>query len=108
MNPDTIAIAASIDDRYALPLAVMLDSLVRSLRPPRRARLHLLHRGLSDRALDALAAIVETHGLSELRLRLPGGALLLRRGAPVMAAVLTWVTRTGSGLLGFVYLLAFL
>ena len=28
-------------------------------------------------------------------------------GAPVMAAVLTWVTRTGSGLLGFVYLLAF-
>ena len=28
-------------------------------------------------------------------------------GAPVMAAVLTWVTRTGSGVLGFVYLLAF-
>ncbi len=28
-------------------------------------------------------------------------------GAPVMAAVLTWVTRTGSGLLGFAYLLAF-
>ncbi len=28
-------------------------------------------------------------------------------GAPVMAAVLTWVTRTGSALLGFVYLLAF-
>ena len=28
-------------------------------------------------------------------------------GAPVMAAVLTWVTRTGSGFLGFVYLLAF-
>lgn len=28
-------------------------------------------------------------------------------GAPVMAAVLTWVTRTGSGVLGFLYLLAF-
>jgi thiol:disulfide interchange protein DsbD len=28
-------------------------------------------------------------------------------GAPVMAAVLTWVTRTGSGVLGFIYLLAF-
>lgn len=63
MIPDTIAIAASIDDHYALPLAVMLDSLVRSLRPPRRARLHLLHRCLSPATLDALAAIVETRAV---------------------------------------------
>ena len=28
-------------------------------------------------------------------------------GAPIMAAVLTWVTTTQSGLLGFVYLFSF-
>lgn len=60
MTPDTIAIACSVDDRYVLPLVVMLDSLVETLRPPRRARLHLLHHGLSRGSLDAIAAVVET------------------------------------------------
>lgn len=60
MHRDTVVVAASIGESYALPLAVMLHSLVERLRPPQRPVLHLLHRGLSPLALDVIGGIVET------------------------------------------------
>lgn len=63
MTQETIAVACSIDDRYALPLLVMLDSLVESLQPRRQVVLHLLHRNLSPASLDAIASIVETNAI---------------------------------------------
>jgi lipopolysaccharide biosynthesis glycosyltransferase len=88
MTPDRIAIACSIDDRYALPLVVMLESLVERLRAPWRATVHLLHRGLSRQSLAAVASVVD---LRPIELsgpcldRLPrDGRLPLEAAAPLL------------------------
>jgi lipopolysaccharide biosynthesis glycosyltransferase len=55
-----IAIACSVDESYALPLAVMLTSLTERLGPAFEATVHLLHQRLERQTLDAIGAIVDT------------------------------------------------
>jgi lipopolysaccharide biosynthesis glycosyltransferase len=59
--PWTLPIACSIDERYALPLAVMLESAKRRLCPEVRPVLYLLHAGLRPATLEILSSLVETH-----------------------------------------------
>jgi lipopolysaccharide biosynthesis glycosyltransferase len=56
-----IRIACCVSEPYALPLAVMLSSLVARLDAHARVELHLLHGDLSDSCLDAIGSIVDTH-----------------------------------------------
>ena len=55
----SLPIACAIDQYYILPLAVLLESLKRSLRPDVRPVVFLIHNGIPPRAVDALSAIVE-------------------------------------------------
>jgi lipopolysaccharide biosynthesis glycosyltransferase len=61
MARQTIAVACSIDDRYALPLAVMLESLAACLPPQWQTRMYLLHRNLSQAACVAIDSLVDLH-----------------------------------------------
>jgi lipopolysaccharide biosynthesis glycosyltransferase len=61
MDTQTITVACSIDDRYAVPLAVMLESLVACLPPSRRPRVYLLERSLSRANCEAIGSLVELH-----------------------------------------------
>ena len=64
MASQTIAVACSIDDRYALPLAVMLESLAACLPPPWQMRVYLLHRNLSQPVRDGIASLVDLHPIT--------------------------------------------
>lgn len=63
MSTQTLPIACGINRAYALPLAVMLESLKQHLRPGVRPVLHLIHAGLPDSILTAIASSVETHSI---------------------------------------------
>ena len=56
-----LRIACCVGDTYALPLEVMLRSLVARLDAHARVELHLLHSGLSDAHLDTVRSIIDTH-----------------------------------------------
>lgn len=58
-NPAPLFIASSINDDYVLPLLVMLTSLRDHLGPAYRPVLYLLHRGLSDQALESIRRVVD-------------------------------------------------
>jgi lipopolysaccharide biosynthesis glycosyltransferase len=62
VNPVSVflPIACAINDRYVLPLAVMLESLKQHLRPGVQPRLYLAHAGIHRSGLDRISAIVET------------------------------------------------
>jgi lipopolysaccharide biosynthesis glycosyltransferase len=64
MATQTIAVACSIDDRYALPLAVMLESLAACLSPQLQMRVYLLHRNLSQSARVAISSLVDLHPIT--------------------------------------------
>lgn len=70
MAKPKIAIACCVNDRYALPLLVMLKSLNERLRPDVEATVYLMHQRLGHQTLDAVRAIVDTRDvvLSEARL----------------------------------------
>ena len=53
----TLPIACAIDHCYVLPLAVMLESLKQHLRPSFRPILYLLHAGIPQSSLDAIASL---------------------------------------------------
>lgn len=63
MPGQTLPIACSIDNNYALPLLVMLSSLKEHLRPSYNPVLYLLHRGLRDDLLSAISRVIETHSI---------------------------------------------
>jgi lipopolysaccharide biosynthesis glycosyltransferase len=63
MPPSPLSIACAINRSYALPLAVMLESLKRHLQARFQPVLYLLHAGLPDPILDAISSIVETHSV---------------------------------------------
>ena len=66
-GPACLPIACAIDEAYALPLAVMLESLKERLRPGFRPMLYLLHRGLPRPVLEAVSSLVETHSIVPYR-----------------------------------------
>jgi lipopolysaccharide biosynthesis glycosyltransferase len=55
----TLPLACSIDEAYTLPLLVALWSLRACLGPDRRVFLHLIHTGLPDPHLEAIARLVD-------------------------------------------------
>lgn len=61
MSSVRLPIVCAINQAYALPLAVMMESLKEHLRQDVRPVLYLMHAGLSDGTLAALGTIVETH-----------------------------------------------
>jgi lipopolysaccharide biosynthesis glycosyltransferase len=63
MPPSTLPIACAINQAYALPLAVMLESLKQHLRPGVHPVLYLIHAGLPPSVLAAISSIVETHSI---------------------------------------------
>ena len=72
MSIQTLPIACGINRAYALPLAVMLESLKQHLRPGVRPVLHLIHTGLPDPILSAIGSIVETHSIRPSAAQLAG------------------------------------
>jgi hypothetical protein len=72
MTPLKIPIACSINANYALPLTVMLMSLVVSLRRSSRAVLYLVHQNLPAGILQAIATLVELHPISFTPAQLAG------------------------------------
>ena len=54
-----LPIACAINDRYVLPLAVMLESVKQHLRPGVQPILYLVHSGISRAGLDLISSIVE-------------------------------------------------
>ena len=58
-----LSVACAINDDYALPLLVMLTSLIEHLRPSYRLVLYLLHQGVSDKLLGTISGLVETHSI---------------------------------------------
>lgn len=72
MSRSKIAIACSVNEQYALPLLVMLTSLVGRLRPDVEATVYLMHQQLRRETLDAVGAVVDVR---EVRL---SGACLAR------------------------------
>lgn len=69
MTRTELPIACAVNDRYVLPLAVMLTSLMEHLRLWYRPVLHLFHRGLSADSVAAISRLVETHSM------VPDGAI---------------------------------
>jgi lipopolysaccharide biosynthesis glycosyltransferase len=72
MSTQVLPIACGINRAYALPLAVMLESLKQHLRPGVRPVLHLIHAGLPDCVLSAIGSIVETHSIVPSAAQLAG------------------------------------
>ena len=58
---DEIQVAAACNEAYALPLAVMLASLDRTLGDGRRARVHILQRGLAEATKARIERSVRAH-----------------------------------------------
>jgi lipopolysaccharide biosynthesis glycosyltransferase len=65
-----IAVACCVNEQYALPLVVMLTSLVERLRPACEATVYLIHQRLSRETLGTVGAIVDTR-----EVRLSGACL---------------------------------
>ncbi len=65
-----VALACSVDAGYTLPLLVALASLRARLRPSLRVVLHLVHSGLPDDHLAAIARYAEVRQVSPDRARL--------------------------------------
>jgi lipopolysaccharide biosynthesis glycosyltransferase len=61
VNQGNIAIVSSVNQSYALPLAVMLDSAKQHLKPGQEVELYLVHAGLPPRVLETISSIIETH-----------------------------------------------
>lgn len=70
MSISKIAIACSVNEQYALPLLVMLTSLVGRLRPDVEATVYLMHQQLRRETLDAVGAVVDVR-----EVRLSGACL---------------------------------
>jgi lipopolysaccharide biosynthesis glycosyltransferase len=58
--PSVLPIACAINERYLLPLSVMLESVKRRLRPAFQPVLYLVHTGIPQACLDIVSSIVET------------------------------------------------
>jgi lipopolysaccharide biosynthesis glycosyltransferase len=63
MSSPRITIACAIDEKYMLPLAVMLESLRQHLQPGAHPELYLIHRGIPAKKLAVIASIIETRSL---------------------------------------------
>ncbi len=61
MRDEPFAIACAINQPYVLPLAVLIESLLHHLRPGFRPVLYLVHTGISEASVAAIASRVETH-----------------------------------------------
>jgi len=59
--PLTLPIACAINHAYVLPLAVMLESLKQHLRPSFEPVLYLIHAGIPQTSLTAIASRLPTH-----------------------------------------------
>lgn len=70
MQSLTLPIACAIDNSYALPLAVMLESLKQHLLTSFKPKLYLIHTGIPQVTLDAISSIVETHSIIPTALQL--------------------------------------
>jgi lipopolysaccharide biosynthesis glycosyltransferase len=84
VNDDVIQIACSVDEHYALPLAVMLISLADRLSPPHRVQVRILHTDLSPATLDILTSFkdVTAHEIPREELSL----LPTNKNFPLVAA----------------------
>src|SRR5690242_6403866 len=61
--PVALPLACAINESYVLPLAVLLESVKRHLRPGIHPTLYLLHCGISKAALGLISSIVETRSI---------------------------------------------
>lgn len=59
-----LQIACSVNAGYSLPLLVMLQSLVNTLRPPHRAVVRLIQREPCRQTLDAIESFMEVHSIA--------------------------------------------
>jgi lipopolysaccharide biosynthesis glycosyltransferase len=59
-----LQIACSVNAGYSLPLLVMLQSLVNTLRPPHRAVVRLIQREPCHQTLDAIGSFMEVHSVA--------------------------------------------
>jgi lipopolysaccharide biosynthesis glycosyltransferase len=57
---EVIHLATAINDRYLLPLQVMIASLVEHLKPATQPVLHVVQRSLSTHSRETLSALIET------------------------------------------------
>jgi lipopolysaccharide biosynthesis glycosyltransferase len=63
-STSVVSLACAANGSYILPLAVMLESLKRNLRPGLRPELYLIHAGIPRSGLEAISSIVETHSIA--------------------------------------------
>ena len=62
-SPAALYIACAVNHAYVLPLAVMLASLKRHLRPSHHPELYLIHAGIPQSDLATISSMVETHSI---------------------------------------------
>jgi lipopolysaccharide biosynthesis glycosyltransferase len=72
MSGPKVTIACSINGNYALPLLVMLSSLIDHLRTECRPVLYLVHRGLHHDLLTIIGSLLETHPILQTSSSLNG------------------------------------
>ena len=63
LSPDVLRIACAVNHDYVLPLAVMLASLKRHLRPSHHPELYLIHAGIPQSDVEIISSMVETHAI---------------------------------------------
>ncbi len=62
INSDTIEIVCSTDDKYVMPIGVMLTSLFENNREENVYNIHLLHGGITDGHIKLIETLVSNYG----------------------------------------------